>query len=416
MASIVLGVSGGIAAYKACELLRRLKDDGHDVTPIPTPATLGFVGETTWAALSGKPIRTRVDEDAHLVPHVTLGRAADLVFVAPATADLMARVAAGRCDDLLTATILTATCPIVMAPAMHTEMWLNAATQANVATLRERGITVIDPAEGRLTGADTGPGRLVEPAELLLHARSVLADPEVARSAARQDLAGVRLVVSAGGTRERLDPVRYLGNHSSGLMGFAIARAARLRGATVTVVAGAVDHEPPAGCTVEEVVSTADLDAAMRRHEPDADAIVMAAAPADFTPASRADGKIKKDDESSGLQLDLVQTPDVLHGLAQRRDASSTSATGTRRTPLLVGFAAETAGSVEALTDLARAKRRRKGCDLIVANDVSGGAIFGAADNSTLLVDEERAIPVAGDKNVVAHRIVDWVSSQQSAD
>ena len=251
MSRILLGVAGGIAAYKACLLLRRFTEAGHEVTVVPTANALNFVGETTWAALSGRPVRTQVWHDAHEVPHVRLGREAELVVVAPATADLLARAATGRADDLLTNVLLTATCPVLMAPAMHTEMWLHPATVANVATLRERGVVVLDPDSGRLTGADTGPGRLPEPAEIEQMALPLL-DSGVAAAARARDLDGVRLTVSAGGTREALDPVRYLSNASSGRMGLAIARAAALRGADVTVVAAAITADVPGSADVRK--------------------------------------------------------------------------------------------------------------------------------------------------------------------
>ena len=247
MSRVVLGVAGGIAAYKACELLRRLQGAGHEVTVVPTAAALEFVGATTWAALSGHPVHTSVFEDAQLVPHVKIGQEADLVVVAPATADLLARAAGGRADDLLTNVLLTARGTIAYAPAMHTEMWLHPATQANVALLRQRGAVVIDPDSGRLTGPDSGPGRLPDPAELFAVTASLLADPTIAGRAASRDLAGLTVAVSAGGTREHLDPVRYLGNSSSGLMGWALARAAVLRGATVRLVAANVAMPAPAG-------------------------------------------------------------------------------------------------------------------------------------------------------------------------
>ena len=247
MSRVVLGVAGGIAAYKACELLRRLQAEGHDVTVVPTAAALEFVGAATWAALSGKPVHTSVFDDVHQVPHVRLGQQADLVVVAPATADLLARAATGRADDLLTSTLLTAHCPVVFAPAMHTEMWLHPATQANVATLRARGCVVVDPDSGRLTGPDSGPGRLPDPAELAAVVTAVLTDPSIVARAAGRDLAGLRVVVSAGGTREHLDPVRFLGNRSSGLMGWALARAAVLRGAEVHLVAANVTLPAPPG-------------------------------------------------------------------------------------------------------------------------------------------------------------------------
>src|SRR6188474_2440049 len=286
---VVLGVSGGIAAYKACELLRRFTESGHDVTVVPTAAALQFVGAPTWAALSGKPVATDVWHDVHEVPHVRIGQAADLVVVAPATADLLAKAAHGLADDLLTNTLLTARCPVVFAPAMHTEMWEHPATQANVATLRRRGAVVIEPAVGRLTGADTGKGRLPEPDEIFEICRDVLA-----RASAALDLTGRHVVVSAGGTREYLDPVRFLGNRSSGLQGYALARAAAARGAEVTLVAANVALPDPAGVKVVRVETTDQLRNEVLAAASSADAVVMAAAPADFRPTSVSGAKIKK--------------------------------------------------------------------------------------------------------------------------
>ena len=404
MSRILLGVAGGIAAYKACLLLRLFAEAGHQVRVVPTPSALEFVGETTWAALSGHPVHTQVWADAHQVPHVALGREADLVVVAPATADLLARAATGRADDLLTNILLTAGCPVLMAPAMHTEMWLHPATQANVATLRERGVVVLDPDSGRLTGADTGPGRLPEPSEIEQVALSLL-DPSVAAAARGRDLAGVRLTVSAGGTREALDPVRYLGNASSGRMGMALARAALLRGAEVRVVAGAITAAVPGGAELVEVTSTADLAAAMTDAAAGSDVLIMAAAPADFTPENPSDGKLKKDGDA-GLVVAFTQTVDVLATLVRQR----------RPGQVIVGFAAETAGSASALLELGRAKLARKGCDLLVLNDVSGGAVFGAADNTVAIIDPDGVVgTVAGDKNLVAHRILDAVATSRKS-
>ena len=398
MSRIVLGVAGGIAAYKACELLRRLLGDGHEVTVVPTESALTFVGRATWAALSGRPVHTTVWADAHEVPHVRLGQQADLVVVAPATADLIARAATGRADDLLTNVLLTAHCPVVLAPAMHTEMWLHAATQANVATLRSRGVLVVDPDSGRLTGPDSGPGRLPEPAELLAVARAVLADPEVARLGSVQDLAGLDVVVTAGGTREHLDPVRFLGNASSGLMGWALARAARLRGASVRLVAANVDQPAPPGVEVHPVTSTADLEQAVTKAAATADVVVMAAAPADFTPAAASDTKIKKSGDG-GLRLELVQTPDVLAGLVHAR---------TDPRQVLVGFAAETPTAEQSLLELGRAKLARKGCDLLVLNAVGAGLVFGQPDSEiTLLTPQSASGPLAGSKDQLAHAIWD---------
>ncbi|MFT3969723.1 MAG: bifunctional phosphopantothenoylcysteine decarboxylase/phosphopantothenate--cysteine ligase CoaBC [Micropruina sp.] len=404
MSRILLGVAGGIAAYKACLLLRLFAEAGHEVTVVPTLGALNFVGETTWAALSGRPAHTQVWAEAHAVPHVALGRSAELVVVAPATADLMARAASGRADDLLTNVLLTATCPVLMAPAMHTEMWLHPATQANVATLRARGVIVLDPDSGRLTGADTGPGRLPEPSEIEQVALSLL-DSSVTEAARSRDLDGVRLTVSAGGTREALDPVRYLGNRSSGRMGLALARAALLRGADVRVVAGAITAAVPGRAELVEVVSTADLADAMTQAAADSDVLIMAAAPADFTPASPSDSKLKKEGDA-GLTVTFTQTTDVLAGLVRQR----------RPGQVIVGFAAETAGSASELMELGRAKLARKGCDLLVLNDVSGGAVFGAADNTVAIIDSEGVVDtVAGDKNLVAHRILDAVATSRKS-
>ncbi|WP_347347440.1 bifunctional phosphopantothenoylcysteine decarboxylase/phosphopantothenate--cysteine ligase CoaBC [Nigerium sp.] len=397
MSRILLGVAGGIAAYKACELLRLFSESGDEVTVVPTRNALAFVGETTWAALSGRPVHTEVVESAHEVPHVRLGREADLVVVAPATADLLARAASGRADDLLTNVLLTARCPVLFAPAMHTEMWLHPATQANVATLRAHGCVVLDPAAGRLTGADTGPGRLPDPDDIHQVALSLVGDEATLAAVRRRDLAGRSVVISGGGTHEALDPVRFLGNASSGRQGIALARAAALRGARVTLVAANVSAAMPSSVEVERVVSTGDLGEAVRAHAQHADIIVMAAAPADFTPVTTSAGKIKKDGES-GLTLELTQTMDVLKTISHERP----------REQVIVGFAAETAGSPEELLRLGREKLARKGCDLLVCNDVTGGAVFGGDRNDVVIIDREAVVATAtADKNVVAHRILD---------
>jgi phosphopantothenoylcysteine decarboxylase / phosphopantothenate---cysteine ligase len=402
MSRILLGVAGGIAAYKAAELLRRLKESGHEVTVVPTVAALEFVGAPTWAALSGKPVATDVFTDVASVPHVALGRQADLVIVAPATADLLSRAATGRADDLLTSCLLTAGCPVVFAPAMHTEMWLHPATQANVATLRDRGAVVIDPASGRLTGADTGPGRLPEPDELATIATTILDRPEIARSASSHDLSGLRAVISAGGTREPIDPVRFIGNSSSGLMGYALARAAALRGADVELVAANVSLPAPSGATVTRVGTTIELQEQMIKAAAGADLLVMSAAPADFRPAAAAQQKIKKTSSDQGLELSLVQNPDILADLVARR---------TDPGQLIIGFAAETAGTPEELVELGRAKLARKGCDLLVLNAVGHGRVFGQADSEIrLLSNTDPATdpePLAGSKDMLAHRIWD---------
>ncbi|MFZ1410862.1 MAG: bifunctional phosphopantothenoylcysteine decarboxylase/phosphopantothenate--cysteine ligase CoaBC [Micropruina sp.] len=405
MSRLLLGVAGGIAAYKACSLLRLLTEAGHEVTVVPTASSLNFVGEATWAALSGRPVATDVWTNVHEVPHVRLGQNADLVLIAPATADLIARAAAGRADDLLTNVLLTARCPVVMAPAMHTEMWLHPATVANVATLRSRGVIVLNPADGRLTGADSGPGRLPEPDDIYQVALSVLAEAQIATTLQAQDLAGVRVLISAGGTREHLDPVRYLGNSSSGKMGTALARAAVQRGATVTLVAANLQAEIPAGVTVVTATSTADLALRMREVAQQADVIVMAAAPADYTPSSPSATKLKKDADH-GLTINLTQTTDVLAGLVRDRIPGQT----------IVGFAAETAPTADQLIDLGRAKLARKGCDLLVLNDVSGGRVFGQNTNSIIIIGPDGVLgSVTGDKNVVAHHILNSAIAGQTS-
>ncbi len=400
---MVLGVAGGIAAYKACELLRRFTESGHDVTVVPTAAALEFVGAPTWSALSGNPVSTEVWTSVHEVPHVRIGQGADLVVVAPATADLLARAAHGLADDLLTNTLLTARCPVVLAPAMHTEMWEHPATRANVATLRGRGVLVVEPAVGRLTGADTGAGRLPEPVALFEVCIEVLA-----RSLPDLDLAGRRVVVSAGGTREYLDPVRFLGNRSSGLQGYALARAAVARGAEVTLVAANVTLPDPAGVTMVRVETTSQLRDAVVAAATGADAVVMAAAPADFRPTETSQTKIKKTDDGRAPSIELVQNPDVLHEISTHR---------TRPDAVIVGFAAETGDATGSVLDLARAKLARKGCDLLVVNDVAGGAVFGSEENEAVILMADGVtvdVPRAS-KGAVAHAIWDQVARRFDA-
>jgi phosphopantothenoylcysteine decarboxylase/phosphopantothenate--cysteine ligase len=398
MSRIILGVAGGIAAYKSCLLLRAFSESGHDVTVVPTENALKFVGTATWEALSGKPVSTNAWERTWEVPHVSLGRQAELIVVAPATADLLARAACGRADDLLSNVLLTASCPIVMAPAMHSEMWLNPATQLNVGLLRERGIIVMDPAVGRLTGPDSGPGRMPDPADIAALALSVLQSTAVASTLAERDYAGLRVLVSAGGTHEAIDPVRFLGNASSGKMGLALARAARQRGAEVKLVGANLSLPAPAGVDVVPVVSTADLAGEMLEAASAADVVIMAAAPADFTPVAPSAQKVKKTGDS-GLSLELKQTVDVLAALAAQADDGQ----------VVVGFAAETAPDSAELLALGRAKLARKGCQLLVLNDVSAGQVFGADNNSVLIIAADEATPVAaqGSKDVVAHAILD---------
>ncbi|MEO5875764.1 MAG: bifunctional phosphopantothenoylcysteine decarboxylase/phosphopantothenate--cysteine ligase CoaBC [Streptosporangiaceae bacterium] len=360
-----MGVGAGIAAYKVCELLRRLTESGHEVQVVPTRDALRFVGEPTWAALSGRPVSTEVWDEVAGVAHVRIGQHADLVFVAPATADLMARAAHGLADDLLTNTLLTARCPVVFAPAMHTEMWEHPATQASVALLRSRGVIVIEPASGRLTGEDTGRGRLPDPAELFEVARRVLAGSP-------RDLAGRHVVVSAGGTREPIDPVRFIGNRSSGLQGFALARSAVARGAKVTLVAANAALPDPAGADVVRVGSAAELRIAMLAVAPTADVVVMAAAVADFRPVDRHESKMKKVDGEETLSIGLVKNPDILAELVGRRTPGQ----------VIVGFAAET----DHVLEHGRAKLARKGCDLLVVNQVGENLTFGAPDNAAVIL------------------------------
>jgi phosphopantothenoylcysteine decarboxylase / phosphopantothenate---cysteine ligase len=375
-ARVVLGVAGGIAAYKACEVLRGLTEAGHDVRVVPTEAALQFVGAATWAALSGHPVTTSVWSQVHQVPHVELGRTADLVAVVPATADLMARAAHGLADDLLTSTLLTATCPVVFVPAMHTEMWQHPATRENVATLRRRGAVVVDPATGRLTGPDSGQGRLPDPGAVLGLLRRVLARAGQGGTGVPADLAGRRVVVSAGGTRESVDPVRFLGNRSSGRQGYALAEAAAARGAEVVLVAANVALPDPAGAEMVKVGTALELGAAVRAAAASADVVVMAAAVADFRPADPAVVKIKKS-RGEPDPIRLTRNPDVLAGLV---------ADPPRPGQLVVGFAAETGDAGTGWLELGRAKLAAKGCDLLVVNRVGEGLAFEVADNAAVVL------------------------------
>jgi phosphopantothenoylcysteine decarboxylase/phosphopantothenate--cysteine ligase len=396
---VVLGVGAGIAAYKVCELLRRLTESGHDVRVVPTRDALRFVGEPTWAALSGHPVSTEVWDGVSEVPHVRLGQHADLVFVAPATADLLARAAHGLADDLLTNTLLTARCPVVFAPAMHTEMWEHPATRANVATLRARGAIVVEPDSGRLTGADTGAGRLPEPGALFEVALRVLA-----RGGLSQDLAGRRVVVSAGGTREPIDPVRFIGNRSSGLQGYALARVAAARGAAVTLVAANVALPDPAGVRVVRVGSAEDMRKAVLEAAEGCDSVVMAAAVADFRPADYQDSKIKKAPSAEPAPIRLAKNPDILAELVRRRPAGAGQ--------IIVGFAAET----DDVDRHGREKLARKGCDLLVVNRVGENLTFGAPDNEAVVLGADGssvAVP-RGPKEVLAEVVWDLVADRLS--
>ena len=431
MTSVVLGVSGGIAAYKAVELLRLLRESGLDVTVVPTDNALRFVGEPTWSALSGRPAATDVWTDTHEVRHVALGQRADLVVVAPATADPLARAVHGIAGDLLTNVLLTARCPVLVVPAMHTEMWQHPATVANVATLRSRGIIVMDPAVGRLTGSDTGPGRLPEPADIAQVVTEILrrrADLGPGRTYV-PDLQGRRILVSVGGTRERWDDVRFLGNRSSGRQGFALVRTAIARGAQVMAVVGSVEvgsieDAAPAGCSIVRVESAEQMRQAIHDAvaEFSPDIVVMAAAVADFRPSEGTEGALKGkitgkitkeslgDDARAVPDLALERTTDVLAELVAKR--------GSQSLPTIVGFAAETPGAGETLTDRALAKLQRKGCDFLVANSVTGGAVFGQAETSVVIVGADgRRLELLGvDKAEAAHALWDMLVVHDSHD
>lgn len=417
---IVLGVTGGIAGYKAALLLRLFTESGHNVTVVPTSAALEFVGAPTWEALSGKPVQTGVFENVHAVPHVKLGQSADLVVVAPATADLLAKAACGMANDLLTNTLLTARCPVVMAPAMHTEMWLHPATQANVATLRERGVTIVEPASGRLTGADTGPGRLPDPdviyeAALAAAASGTRRDGAEKVPVAREQgpLAGRTVLVTAGGTREAIDPVRYLGNRSSGKMGFAIAAAAADLGAKVTLVTTVT---PPADVASRVDVVMVESARAMREKvlEAEPDLLVMAAAVADFRPSEVATSKIKKTHgagDDSAPVITLVRNPDILAEAVAQRDAKADSEARRR---VIVGFAAETGDADGDVLFHARAKLARKGCDVLVANEVGDGVTFGQDESTAHLLraDSDEVVTVGpAPKSHIAAAVVDLAAS-----
>jgi phosphopantothenoylcysteine decarboxylase/phosphopantothenate--cysteine ligase len=394
--NIVLGVSGGIAAYKVASILRLLTEAGHTVQVVPTPAALNFVGSATWEALSGNPLISEVWDDVADVPHVRIGQAADLVIVAPATADLLSRAASGAANDLLTNVLLTATCPIVFAPAMHTEMWLNAATQENVTTLRSRGSIVIDPADGRLTGTDSGPGRLPEAEEIVSVALGVLSE---------QDLLGQDVVITAGGTREFLDPVRFLGNSSSGKQGVALAIAARDRGAKVTLICANVSVAMPAGVKIENVITGDDMHSAVMHASMTADAIVMAAAVADYKPKSTQTAKMKKSDDGSSPTIELVRTKDILADLVTHRNTSHPD-------QVIVGFAAETGDDKGSVLEHGMAKLQRKGCDLLVINEVGPNLAFGTDDNEVTILTREPASQVTvskTSKTQIAHAIWDAV-------
>lgn len=397
---VVVGVGGGIAAYKACGLIRLLTESGCHVDVVPTEAALEFVGSATFEALSGSPVSTGVFSDVPSVRHVALGQRADLVVVAPATADLLARAAAGRADDLLTSTLLTARCPVLLAPAMHTEMWEHPATGRNVDTLRGDGVHVMPPASGRLTGADTGAGRLPEPADIARLAWLLLDGGRLP-----WDLTGRHVVVTAGGTREEIDPVRFLGNRSSGKQGHAIAAVAAARGARVTLVTSSDLPTPPA---VEEIriESARELREQTFALAAEADVVIKAAAVADFRPTDVSESKLKKGSEGEPAQIHLARNPDILADLVAAR--------GEGRIPaecVLVGFAAETGDVSGSVLEHGRAKLARKGCDLLVVNEVGRETTFGEDDNGGWILAASGAETLLDrvSKDLVAARLLDAV-------
>ncbi|AGB23153.1 phosphopantothenoylcysteine decarboxylase/phosphopantothenate--cysteine ligase [Mycobacterium sp. JS623] len=402
---IIVGVAGGIAAYKAATVVRQLTEAGHSVRVVPTESALRFIGAATFEALSGNPVHTGVFDDVHEVPHVRIGQEADLVVVAPATADLLARAVAGRADDLLTATLLTARCPVMFAPAMHTEMWFHPATIENVTTLRRRGAIVLEPASGRLTGADTGAGRLPEAEEITTLAGLLLERGD----ALPFDMAGVKVLVSAGGTRETIDPVRFIGNRSSGKQGYAMARVMAQRGADVTLIAGnTAGLIDPAGVDVVHIGSAAQLKDAVSKHAPDAHVLVMAAAVADFRPTNVQTSKIKKsaDPNAAAPVIELTRTDDVLAGAVRARADGQLP-----NMRAIVGFAAETGDANGDVLFHARAKLARKGCDLLVVNAVGENRAFEVDNNDGWLLasDGTESALEHGSKTLMASRIVDAI-------
>jgi phosphopantothenoylcysteine decarboxylase/phosphopantothenate--cysteine ligase len=388
--NVVVGVTGGIAAYKAVGVIRLLVLAGHDVHVVATDAALRFVGRPTLEAISRNPVHTDLYEGVAQVRHVAIGQAADLIVVAPATANTIAKLATGLADDLLGNTILASRAPVVIAPAMHTEMWQNPATVANIATLRSRGVTVVGPGVGQLTGADSGPGRMVEPEEIVSSALAALRT---------KDLLGKRIVVTAGGTREALDPVRYIGNRSSGKQGVAIALAAAARGADVTLIGANLEVSAPASIHVKHVVSTLELADAVALAAEEADIVIMAAAVADYRPESVAQSKIKKETQGDRLTLELVKNPDILAGLADTRRAGQ----------IIVGFAAETERDADALIEIGRVKIARKGSDYLLVNRVGWNEGFATDGNSVVMLDRlgDIVMEASGSKSSVADRLLD---------
>lgn len=411
--TIVVGVTGGIAAYKAVSVIRSLVLLGHDVHVIATDAALRFVGAPTFEAISRNQLNTDLYEGVSEVRHVGIGKRADLVVIAPATANTIAKLANGLADDLLTNTVLATTAPVLIAPAMHTEMWQHPATQANVKTLRSRGIAVVGPGVGQLTGSDSGPGRMEEPDAIVAAAIALAARqqgrrdrPASGQDAARvvrRDLAGHRIVITAGGTREPLDPVRYLGNRSSGKQGVALAVAARDRGADVVLIAAHLDVPAPEGVETRSASTAMELQRAVTDAAADADVVIMAAAVADFRPTAMSEAKIKKENVGEGLELSLVANPDILAELSASKQPDQ----------IVVGFAAETERDPQALIELGRRKLERKGCDFLVINNVGWHTGFSADDNEVVVLDGagDIVMEASGTKASVADRILDVITS-----
>lgn len=387
MSEILLGVGGGIAAYKSCDLLRRLQERGHNVTVVPTPASLNFVGRATWEALSGKPVHTEVWEAVDKVNHVKIGDKSDFIIIAPATADLIARIAHGRADDLLTNAILASSAPKLLVPAMHPKMWLNQATQANIEILKSRGFVIMQPDVGRLTGSDSGIGRLPEIPAII--------EEFVRHFETTKDLSGKRILITAGGTKEDIDDVRFIGNRSSGRQGLAIARSAQARGALVTLIAANLETSDLPGINVIPVRNTEQLGKALSSEFDKCDVLIMAAAVSDVRPEA-ASGKIKKNDLN---QLNLIKNPDLLQEISKIRSHQ-----------LLVGFAAEES---ENLLGEGRRKLREKNLDMIYANDIRSGAIFGSDSTSGVLIDRDNTIEVSNmSKVALAGLLLDVVSKR----
>jgi phosphopantothenoylcysteine decarboxylase/phosphopantothenate--cysteine ligase len=394
VASVVVGVTGGIAAYKSAPLIRLFSEAGHNVQVVATNNAFKFIGKTTLEALSGNPISI-VDPDLFTdvdqVKHIALAKSADLIVIAPATASFIAKMTSGIADDLLTTTVLAATCPVIVAPAMHTEMWENKATTANIETLTLRGITIVWPAVGRLTGEDSGAGRLAEPEEIFETSLAALGGP----------LSGKRVLVTAGGTREPIDAARFIGNFSSGKQGVAFARAAKLLGADVELIAANIDDSLTSGLKTINVGSALELSQALEAKFGSYDILVMAAAVADYKPIKSTATKLKRSELGEELNLSLVANPDILAETVKRLESSATKA-------VVVGFAAEASDDLESL---AKIKLAAKGCDYLIANDISDGKVFGKDDTELVLVSQSGSSKFQGSKQSVAKDVLSLIAS-----